>query len=109
MQPALFRAGARPKAPGARRGPQGAENQPETRGRIYYFILPKVCPVEATAIAGERHTRCQADDHTAGALPLERSRVVWVPQLSGTYIRKLKYKFEFRFWVGFWPKLGPGP
>ncbi len=35
---------ARPKAPGARRGPQGAENQPKNKGRIYYFILPEVCP-----------------------------------------------------------------
>jgi hypothetical protein len=40
----VFRAGAVPRAPGARRGPQGAENQPKTRGRIYRFILPKVCP-----------------------------------------------------------------
>ncbi len=41
----LFRAGAMPGAPGVRRGPQGAENRPKTRGRIYNFILPKVCPV----------------------------------------------------------------
>jgi hypothetical protein len=33
-----------PGAPGARRGPQGAENWPKTGGRIYNLILPKVCP-----------------------------------------------------------------
>ncbi len=43
----IFRAGAVPGAPGARRGPQGAENRPKTRGRIYHFIRPKVCPVLA--------------------------------------------------------------
>ncbi len=32
-------------APGARRGAQGAENRPKTRGQIYNFILPKVCPI----------------------------------------------------------------
>ncbi len=43
VQPALFvRAGARPEAPGARRGPQGAEHLPKTRGRICDFILPEV-------------------------------------------------------------------
>ena len=26
------------------RGPQGVENRPKTRGTIYHFILPKVCP-----------------------------------------------------------------
>ncbi len=35
----MFRAGAVPGAPGARRGPQGTENLPKTRGRIYNFIL----------------------------------------------------------------------
>ncbi len=29
--------------------------------------------------------------------------------LSRTYIRKLKSKFEFRFWASFRQKLGPGP
>ncbi len=42
----IFRAGAVPGAPGARRGPQGAEHRPRTRGRIYDFFLPKVCPRE---------------------------------------------------------------
>ncbi len=41
----IFRAGAVPGAPGARRGPQGAENRPKTRGRIHHFILPKVCRI----------------------------------------------------------------
>ncbi len=41
----IFRAGAVPGAPGASRGPQGAENRPETRGRIYHFIIPKVRPM----------------------------------------------------------------
>ncbi len=36
---AIFKAGAVPGAPGARRGAQGAENRPKTRGRIYHFIL----------------------------------------------------------------------
>ncbi len=31
-------------APGASHGPQGAETRPKTRGRIYPFILPKICP-----------------------------------------------------------------
>ncbi len=44
----IFRAGARPKAPGARRGPQGAENRLKIRGRIYHFIVPKVCPENAS-------------------------------------------------------------
>ncbi len=44
----LFKAGAVPGAPGARRGPQGAENRPKTRGRIYHFILPKVFPASRT-------------------------------------------------------------
>ncbi len=35
--------------PGARCGPQGAENRPGTRGQIYHFILPKVCPVRGPA------------------------------------------------------------
>jgi hypothetical protein len=26
-------------------GPQGAENRPKARGRIYHFIRPKVCPI----------------------------------------------------------------
>jgi hypothetical protein len=39
---AIFRNGARPKAPGARRGPQGTENWQETRGRIYDFNLPNL-------------------------------------------------------------------
>jgi hypothetical protein len=39
------RAGARPNVSGARRGPQGAENPPKTRGLIYHFILHEVCPV----------------------------------------------------------------
>ena len=39
------RAGARPKVPGACRGPQVAENPPKTRGCIYHFILPEICPV----------------------------------------------------------------
>jgi hypothetical protein len=34
----------RSRAPGARRGPQGAENRPKTRGRIYDFIFPQVFP-----------------------------------------------------------------
>ncbi len=34
----ICRAGAVPGAPGARRGPQGAENLAKTRGRIYGFI-----------------------------------------------------------------------
>ncbi len=38
----IFRAGAVPGAPGARRGPQGAENRPKTRSQIYHLILPKV-------------------------------------------------------------------
>ncbi len=37
----MFRAGAVPGAPGARRGPQGAEHRPKTRGRIY--PLTKLC------------------------------------------------------------------
>ncbi len=41
----IFLAGAVPGAPGARRGPRGAENRPRTRGRIYHVVLPKVCPV----------------------------------------------------------------
>ncbi len=40
----IFRAGAVPKAPGACRGPQGAENRP-TRGRLFHVILPKVRPI----------------------------------------------------------------
>jgi hypothetical protein len=43
----MFRAGARPKAPGARRGPQGAENRPKLWGRMYHRILHKVCPGSA--------------------------------------------------------------
>ncbi len=50
----LFRAGAVPGAPGARRGLQGAENLPKTRGRIYHFILPKVCPGWFAATWGGR-------------------------------------------------------
>ncbi len=37
----IFRAGARPRTPGARRGPQGAEHRPKTRGQIYHFIIHK--------------------------------------------------------------------
>ncbi len=37
-----------PMTPGARRGPQGIENKPKTRSRLYHFILPKVCPVKHT-------------------------------------------------------------
>jgi hypothetical protein len=33
-------------APGARRGPKGAEIRPKIRGRIYHFIIPKVCPIK---------------------------------------------------------------
>ena len=40
----IFRAGAVPGAPGARRGPEGADNRPKTLGRTYHVILPKVCP-----------------------------------------------------------------
>ena len=40
--------GARPRAPGARRGPKEAENMQKTRGRIYQLILPKVCPAPQT-------------------------------------------------------------
>ncbi len=36
-------AGAVPGAPGDRRAPRGAENWPKPQGRIYNFILPKVC------------------------------------------------------------------
>ncbi len=34
----IFRAGAVPGAPGARRGPQGAENRPKARGQIYFML-----------------------------------------------------------------------
>jgi hypothetical protein len=51
----IFRAGAVPGAPGARRGPQGAEKRPKTRGRIYHFILPKVCPVVGPGRGTSRH------------------------------------------------------
>ncbi len=49
---AIFRAGARPIAPGARRGSRGAKNRPRTRGQISRFILPKVCP-ETGLLVGE--------------------------------------------------------
>ncbi len=52
-----FRAGAVPGAPGARRGSQGAEHRPKTRGRIYHFILPKVCPVIVGATGTVRRAR----------------------------------------------------
>jgi hypothetical protein len=46
VKPALFlEPEPVPGAPGARRGPQGAENRSKNRGRIYHFLLPKVCPV----------------------------------------------------------------
>ncbi len=58
----MFRAGARPKAPGARREPQGAEKLPKTWGRIYHFILPKVCPentqkLKSHKLSGRVHAR----------------------------------------------------
>ncbi len=38
----IVRAGAAPGAPGARREPQGADNRPKKRGRIYHLFLRKV-------------------------------------------------------------------
>ena len=42
VQPALF---FEPEPVPRLPGPRGAGNRPKTRGRIYHFILPKVCPV----------------------------------------------------------------
>ena len=43
VQPALF---VEPEPVPRPPGPQGAENLPKTRGRIYHFILPKICPAQ---------------------------------------------------------------
>ncbi len=52
----IFRTGAVPKAPGARRGPRGAENRPNARGRTYNLILPQVCPTARKLSALPRPT-----------------------------------------------------
>jgi hypothetical protein len=41
----IFRSRADPRAPGARREAQSAENLQKTLGRIYHLILPRVCPI----------------------------------------------------------------
>ncbi len=43
------------------------------------------------------------------ASDLSGGQVLVFSRLSRAYIRKLKSQFEFRSWVGFRPKLGPGP
>jgi hypothetical protein len=37
-----------PRLPGPAMGPKGAKHLPKTQGRIYHFIVPKVCPVSRT-------------------------------------------------------------
>ncbi len=67
---AIFRAGARPKAPGAHRGPQGAQNRPKIRCRISHFILPKVCPRARRGYAGLQRY-CRVNVHPGPGCTLE--------------------------------------
>ena len=54
-----FRAGACPKLPGARRGPQRAENQPKTRGRAHKGTRKRIAPKpRLRASGGSAHTAC---------------------------------------------------
>jgi hypothetical protein len=66
------RAGARPRAPGARRGSQGAENRPKNRGRIYHVILPQVCP-ERSGSPSCRHEPRTPRPHGPRRAKLRRS------------------------------------
>ncbi len=63
----VFRDGAVPGAPGARRGTHGAKIRPKTRRRIYHFTPPKVCPVVCShhpyrkEMEHSRYGRCLCD------------------------------------------------
>ena len=54
-----FRAGACPKLPGARRGPQRAENQPKTWGRAHKGTRKRIAPKpRLRASGGSAHAAC---------------------------------------------------
>ncbi len=62
-------------APGARRGPQGAENRPKNPGRIYHFIL------SAIDVTGRTETNvCGPSSRCAGASSGCCVGVTWVSE-----------------------------
>ena len=111
-----FRAGAVPGSPGARRGPQGAENRAQIRGQIFHFILPKVCPTPRGMCAKTRAAKSDASQLpcTQQGQQQDQTTLCYATMLpgrksafraeAGQTLRGLKFIFIFLCFCGRSPK-----